>query len=343
MPEAERIGQLFMVGESSADPNSALVAQAITQYHAGGVLLYGTGWSSATLVRAASQRAQNLADANVGGIGLLVAGNQEGGRQGSLQAFYGPGFATIPPALVQGTLPPATLESDAHVWGSQLESAGINLDLAPVMDTVPADMATTNAPIGQLDREYGHDPQTVAVHGSAFIRGMLGAGVQVTEKHFPGLGRVQGNTDFTADVTDSVTTRHDPFLEPFEAGIQAGAGFVMVSTAIYTRIDPTQQAVFSPVVIGRMLRGDLGFQGVVISDDLGQAVAVNGVPVPERALRFLAAGGDIVLTQAPSDIGPMEAAVLQRMTSDPAFAAEVSASVRRVLMAKERMGLLPAC
>ena len=94
-------------------------------------------------------------------------------------------------------------------------------------------------------------------HVAAFIAGMHDAGIATTAKHFPGLGRVAGNTDFTNDVRDTVTTRDDPDIEPFAAAIDAGVPFVMVSLATYERIDPDRLAVFSPTVIDGMLRQDL--------------------------------------------------------------------------------------
>jgi beta-N-acetylhexosaminidase len=344
LSEAQRLGQLFLVGQTGTDPVATGVAAAVQDGHVAGVVLGGSGWSGAATVRSNVQRLQSLATPEAtGGVRLFVSGNQEGGAPGSLQAFYGPGFSAIPSALVQGTMDPARLRQDAATWGAELRAAGVNLDLAPVMDTVPTPLVATNAPIGALDREYGHDPAMVAAHGSAFVRGMESAGVAATVKHFPGLGRVGGNTDFSPRVVDTVTTRHDPYLDPFRAGIAAGAGFVMVSLAIYARLDAANPAVFSPVVIQQLLRGDLGFQGVVMSDDLGAAAAVQDVPAAERALRFLDAGGDLILTMRPADVGPMEGAVRSRMDSDPSFRDRVNASVRRVLAAKASLGLLPAC
>jgi beta-N-acetylhexosaminidase len=164
--------------------------------------------------------------------------------------------------------------------------------------------------------------------------------VLATFKHFPGLGHVRGNTDTTANVVDSVTTRTSSSLEPFRSGIKAGAPFVMISSATYSRIDPNHQAVFSSVVIKDMLRKDLGFKGVVVSDDLGQAVAVKAVPPAERALNFLSAGGDLVLTIEPNQIPAMAKAVQTRMAQNPAFRDQMNQSVHRVLTAKRQAGLL---
>jgi beta-N-acetylhexosaminidase len=116
--------------------------------------------------------------------------------------------------------------------------------------------------------------------------------------------------------------------------------FVMGSSATYPRIDPAEQATFSSVVVTDLLRERLGFDGVVISDDLGDARAVRDVPPGERAVRFLAAGGTLVLTVEPAIVPEMIDAVLARSEADPSFAATVDAAVRTALLAKDRAGLL---
>ena len=201
--------------------------------------------------------------------------------------------------------------------------------------------ARHNPPIGRYDRELGYAPRVVARHGVAFLRGMADGHVVPTVKHFPGLGRVRGNTDTRAQVTDRVTRRNDRFLTPFRAAVDAGAPAVMVSTAYYTHLDPRWPAAFSPFVIGTMLRGDLGFSGVVISDDLARARQVASFSPDGRALRFIGAGGDIVLTVDPDPLPAMYAAVLDRARRSEIFRAKVNAAVLRVLRAKDRQGLLP--
>jgi beta-N-acetylhexosaminidase len=114
----------------------------------------------------------------------------------------------------------------------------------------------------------------------------------------------------------------------------------MVSSATYTKIDPAHQAVFSPIVLRDVLRNSLGFKGVIISDDLGAAVAVSNRTPAQRALDFFGAGGNMLLTIQPSDIAPMTAAVLGRLPNDPALRTAVDDSVRRVLTAKQNAGLL---
>jgi beta-N-acetylhexosaminidase len=224
-------------------------------------------------------------------------------------------------------------------WAAQLRSAGITMDLGPVADTVPAGTEADNPPIGAFDRQYGSDPAQVADAVTATVGGLQDAGVVATAKHFPGLGRVQVNTDTDVGATDPETSPADPFLAPFAAAVTAGTGAVMISSATYPQLDPDRLAVFSPAVL-RLLRDQLGFDGVVITDDLGMAVALTGVPVGQRAVDAVAAGVDVVLTVSPADAAPMAQALADRAAADPTFAPRVRESAGRVLALKERFGLL---
>lgn len=302
--------------------------------HPGGLLLVGAG-GSASHTRTA-MAAASLAS-TTDGVRPFVAADQEGGQ---VQRLKGAGFDRIPAATVQADWSTATLVARTTGWGEQLARARVNLDLAPVADVVPAGVGDTNAPIGALDRGYGSAPGPVGRDVAAFVRGMDAAGVMTSVKHFPGLGRVRGNTDFSSGVVDTVTVRGDALLAPFAAGIQAGADMVMVSTATYRRIDPDRRAVFSPTVITGMLRGDLQFGGVVISDDLGAAAEVASVPVGQRATRFLAAGGDVVITAKASLTPTMVNALVLKAQQDKEFAATLRSSVRRVLALKQSHGLV---
>jgi beta-N-acetylhexosaminidase len=163
--------------------------------------------------------------------------------------------------------------------------------------------------------------------------------VAAVAKHFPGLGRVTGNTDFTSNVIDDVTMADDPDLGSFRAAISAGVPFVMVALATYTRIDPARLAVFSPVVM-RLLRSGLGFGGVIVSDDLGDAAAVTSTPVSARAIDFLDAGGDLITSQSIGPAQEMAAAAQAKASGSAAFRATVDAAARRVLAAKQADGLL---
>lgn len=335
----QRVGQLFMVG-TPATYASASTRRAITTYHVGNVILTGrshSGTQATAKVTAALQA--RAGDAATYGVPLFIATDQEGG---SVQVLQGTGFSTIPRALTQGTWSTTTLRSRATTWGRQLRSAGVNVNLAPVLDTVPsAAAAPKNPPIGYYHREYGYTTARVSSRGWAVAAGMSAAGVSTTGKHFPGLGRVGANPDTSSRVTDRVTVRHDAYLTPFANAVHNGLPFLMVSTAYYQRIDPYHPAAFSPTIVGSMVRGDLGFKGVVISDDLGNAKQVAAWSPGSRALRFVIAGGDIVLTVNPALLPAMYDAVLARARSSAAFRSKVNAAALRVLTAKQHAGLIP--
>jgi beta-N-acetylhexosaminidase len=328
----QRVGQLLMVDCPTTGVAAATIT-AIRQDLVGAVILDGTSTAGLQATQVVTGQLQRLAPSSVG---LFISTDQEGGL---VQRLQGQGFTRIVSAVQQGTIVPRQLRRFARGWGSQLRAAGVNVNLAPVLDTVPANFGS-NPPIGDLDREFGHTPAVVTAHGLAVMRGMLAAGVDPTVKHFPGLGRVRGNTDTTSGVTDSVTARDDAYLAPFRAAVNAGTPFVMMSTAIYSRIDPGTPAAFSRPIVTGLLRDQFGFNGVVISDDLGGAAQVSGSPVGQRAVRFVAAGGDMVLTVDATLAGPMTAALLARARRDARFKSLVNAAALRVLKAKQTRGLL---
>lgn len=331
----EVVGQLFMTGTSpSAAENATLTA--IDRHHVGGVMLRGRSEDGVATTAKVVRRLRAEATRSGEDVPLLVATDQEGGL---VQVLRGPGFSEIPRALTQGGWPTATVRSRARTWGRQLHAAGVDLNLAPVLDTVPSPKAAErNAPIGAFDRQYGFTPAVVSAKGLAFLAGMNDAGVIGTVKHFPGLGRVTANTDTTGNVHDTTTRADDAYLAPFRQAIARGARVVMMSTATYDRIDPRQPAAFSPRVVTGLLRGRLGFDGVVVSDDVSAARQVSDRSPGRRAIDFLRAGGDLVLAVDPAQMPEMTAAVLREARSNPAFRTRVEQAAARVLALKRAHG-----
>lgn len=337
MSPTQQAGQLLMValmpqsGSSGLDPH--------IRDHGLGAMLYLGGWQDAGTVTATSSHLQSVAP-EVGGtkVGMLVATDQEGGQ---VQQLTGPGFSTLPSGVDQGAMSSAQLRTAAKGWGRELAKAGVNVNLAPVADTVPPEVGRANDPIGRWGRQYGSTPKAAGRGALAFAQGMKDAGVEPTVKHFPGLGRITGNTDLTAEgIADTTATTQDPYLAPFQQNIDGGTRIVMVGSARYPKLDATNPALFSRPIVTDLLRERMGFDGVVITDDVGAAKAVAAWPVGERATRFVAAGGDIVLTADPGQVATMVEAITSRAKGDPAFAAKMDASVTRVLTLKEEMGLL---
>ena len=330
---AQRAGQLLMVGLQPTGSSRALAAQVKSQ-GLGGVIYLG-GWSNgAASMATISARLQAAAQ-----DGLLVAADQEGGQ---VQQLRGSGFERMPSARTQAQSSPATEEQNVEAWSRALKKAGVNINLAPVADTVPTSLGAANQPIGRYRRDFAPgSPKTNATYAAAFVRGTLAAGIAPTVKHFPGLGRITGNTDVTSTgITDRTADADDPYLAPFAAGIEAGAPLVMVSSASYPKLDADNPAMFSKAIVTGLLRDTMGFDGVVITDDVGAARAVSAVPVGQRATRFIAAGGDIVLTARSSQASAMLKAIAAKRKASPEFADQVDAAAARVLDLKADLGLV---
>ena len=328
----ERAGQLIMA-PMFAGGNPADLSALISTRHVGSVVLIGN-WNNGTA--AAKTAADALQSYAPSGNQLIVSTDQEGGQ---VQHLKGSGFDTMPSAVAQGQMSADTLRSSAKTWGGQLKQAGINIDLAPVLGTVQV-KRSSNAPIGALNRDFGLDSNGNAQHGIAFIEGMRDAGVGATVKHYPGLGAVTGNTDFTTEgILDTTTTLDDEEIGAFNTAIkQAKPAMVMMSLATYQRIDSSAPAAFSSKIIDGMLRGSVGYDGVVISDSLS-AAAVSGIATKDLGVRLVDAGGDLACIGDTSYVTPILDGIIARAQSDPAFAKKVTTSATRVMTLKYQMGL----
>lgn len=330
---AQMAGQLVLVGvEAGTTPEASLFEDSGT----GGYFLLGR-WSEADAVRAVVSTA-----AEHSAIPPLGCADQEGGQIRVLRpplARATPSAETLGERAASEHAASPVTEAYRSI-GEDLAQLGLSATLAPVADVVDPDLGTDNAPVGALQRGFGTDPSAVADCVDAAVRALSAERIACSLKHFPGLGRVRENTDFSADgIRDTETTADSELLEPFRAGIAAGAGMVMLSSAVYERIDPDTPAMFSRAVVTDLLRGDLGFTGLVITDDIGSAAAVQDVPVGERATRLLAAGGDAVLTADPSLAPRLVRAITAWAKESEAQAAAVRAACERMLRLKAATGL----
>ena len=333
----EKVGQLMMVGVDAQAPKQSS-NEAVDTHHVGNIFIAGrtTAGSQATQ-KVISSFTSKVGPGTTHATPMLVATDQEGGE---VQVLAGSGFSDIPSALDQSAQPRDQLVASARTWGKELADVGVNMNLAPVADLVDIARPASNEPIGRWGREYGHDAATVSSQAGAFAEGMQASKVIPTYKHFPGLGRVKDNTDTSAGVVDSTTTRSaDTAVSViFGAAIAAGAPVIMVSSATYSLIDPSAPAVFSSTIVTDMLRREMGFSGVVITDDVSAAVQVQDVSAGDRAVRAIRAGCDIVLASAdPTVVADMVKALIATAQSDPAFAARVDESATRVLNLKKSL------
>ncbi len=243
------------------------------------------------LLQAAVEQLQQAA-AERGNPPLLIMVDQEGPPVNRL-----PGPPDLGPEELGRSGDPEVVSREAEKAGTYLSGLGVNVDLAPVLDVRLNRTAETIA-----ERTYGEDAAQVAELGSAFIVGLQQQGVAATAKHFPGLGPATLNTDFAAVSIAARQSELDAALQPFQSAIEAGVDLVMMSSAAYPayagaspgegRVLP---AVFARPIVQGMLREQLGFEGVVISDDL-ESIAIQDLSNPAIAApTALGVGVDMVV------------------------------------------------
>jgi beta-N-acetylhexosaminidase len=238
----------------------------------------------------------------------LVCVDQEGGR---VQRFR-EGYSALPPLEEFGrqyaTDPAAALErAQEHAWvmASEVRASGVDLSFAPVVDLGRGNLAIA-------DRAFSDDPQVVAEFTRAYIRGMHAAGMAATIKHFPGHGTVREDTHFDNAVDNrTLDEMRATDLIPFAAGIAAGADAVMLAHISYPQVAP-EPAGYSRIWIEDILRAEMGFRGVVFSDDIGMAAAFSAGGVKARVDAHLDAGCDVVLVCHPDLVAESLAAVQGR-------------------------------
>jgi len=219
---------------------------------------------------------------------LIITTDQEGGLVRRLTPAKG--FAAVPSEATVGQKGKAYATNVGRTIGAQLAAAGINLNFAPVVDL---NVNPTNPSIGALGRSYSADPQIVTDRASAVIAGQHEFGVRSTLKHFPGLGSATGDTD--REFVDISATWRDIELTPYRNLFAAGvADVVMIANAFNSQIDARYPASLSRATLS-LLRDDLGWNGVAITDDLG-AGAIKESYTADTALRLaLNAGNDLLL------------------------------------------------
>jgi beta-N-acetylhexosaminidase len=219
---------------------------------------------------------------------IIVSVDEEGG---DVTRLHYPTGSNQPGNALLGRLDDTALtRGSAVAIGRELTAYGINLDLAPVVDVNSAD---ENPVIGV--RSFGADAAHVARHSAAYIDGLQSTGVAACAKHFPGHGDTVTDSHLAlprvAAEAHVLDTRE---LEPFRSAVAAGVACIMTSHIVVAAIDPDRPATFSPAVLGDVLRGRLGFTGVIVSDALDMAGASAETGIPEAAVRALTAGCDLL-------------------------------------------------
>jgi beta-N-acetylhexosaminidase len=354
LTDADLAGQVLMpyaygsaatrVDARSAAGNQALAgvdtpAEMVTKFRLGGLILVSftpddpTGATNPTSnvespkqVRELTAGLQQAAATLPGGAPLLIGTDQEYG----VVTRVTDGVTMLPSAMAFGAAAKPELTENAwHAAGGELAAMGVNVDFAPVADTLGAD---GNAVIGS--RSFGTDPAANAAQVSAAVRGLQAAGVQSALKHFPGHGHTTGDSHDELPVVGLSRKDWDARDRPaFAAGIKAGAGLVMSGHLDVRALDKGVAATFSSKIMTDLLRKELKFTGVAVTDAMNMAPAKKWPP-GEAAVRALKAGNDLLLM--PPDITAARDGVLAALKSGDLPRARLVEAVTRVLTLKFR-------
>jgi beta-N-acetylhexosaminidase len=322
MSVGDMVGQMFVVSMGGTQPDY-YIEKMVRKRNIGGVILFGYNMKSERQVESLTRSLQQLSMQTEPAVPLFVAVDQEGGDIASA-----PWVAPQPAAAEVGSRKdPGEAHEIAATMGRQLLRAGINTDFAPVVDT------GFGAAIG--NSSYGEDPELVARMGAAAVDGFEEAGVVSAAKHFPNHGPANSDSHVSLPVIrhDAKTLRtYD--LPPFEAAIEAGVPMVMVGHLVYPSIDIHIPASLSRDAIC-MLRRDLGFDGVVVTDDLAMAGAKGGGTPAEAAVEAVQAGADLlVVSSPPQQQADAYGAVVDAVESGEIPSSQIEKSMERLLTVK---------
>jgi len=316
-------------------------AEMVTKFGLGGLILVAfapddptgatnpaTNVDSPQQVRALTDGLQQTATRLPGGAPLLIGTDQEYGVVTRVKN----GVTLLPSAMAFGaTGKPQLTEGAWRAAGEELAAMGINLDFAPVADTLGAQGSSV---IGS--RSFGADPQANAAQVQAAVRGIQGAGVAAALKHFPGHGHTTGDSHDGLPVVAQSRAKWDAEdRPPFAAGITAGAGVVMSGHLDVVGLDKGVAATFSRKIMTDVLRGELKFTGVAITDAMNMPPAMKW-PAGEAAVRALNAGNDILLM--PPDLAGARDGILAGLKDGSLPRARLVEAVTRVLTLKFRAG-----
>jgi beta-N-acetylhexosaminidase len=333
MPLHVKVGQMMMVGFSGTRLTPTVRSQ-ISRARVGTFIIFSRNIASHAQVKGLTAAMQRTAVSAKHPARLLIAVDQEGDpirRFPRLAPYY-----SEPRIGRMGSRGPGTAEYQAYLAGRQLRALGITVNLTPVLDL------STGPSSVMANRSYGTEPARVSVLGVRSVKGYARAGEVSCPKHFPGHGYANGDSEYedaTVYGPASLLKRRD--VAPFRAAVAEGAPMVMTAHLRYPGLDPSRRyASLSRRIVTGLLRQDLGFDGVIISDDLEMGAITRRMSVPVAAVAAVQAGSDMVMVcHTPSRQAATERALIDAISKGKISRAQVDASVVRVLVMKQRYGL----
>lgn len=291
----QMIGRMLIVGFRGTEvTGSSKIIQDINQYNIGGVILFDYDVPSKSFPRniLIPQQLKILTEdlRELTRSDLFIAVDAEGGYVNRLKEEYG--FIEIKSAAKMGEGSPGDTFLEASRLGKELDSLGINLNFAPVVDV---NINKDNPVIGGLERSFSDDPQKVFEHAAAFIDAMHKYNVAASLKHFPGHGSSSGDSHLgLTDIT--MTYNEEAELFPYKKLIEDGrADIIMTAHIMNTDIDPESPATLSPVFLKDILRDRLNYDGVIISDDMQMGAITAQFRFDEAIIKAVNAGCDLLI------------------------------------------------
>jgi beta-N-acetylhexosaminidase len=324
----ERVGQVLLLGFDGTDQTSPIFSTVASE-ELGGVLIGPQNWLDAQQgsTLAGALRATGLSERKTA---PLIVASQEGGEYRS--------FPDLPPEQTELAIGDTGSVPGAEAWaseaGRELRAAGIDLNLFPV-----ADVATLDSPVA--DRAFSDDPAVAAAMTAAAVRGCRAARIACAAIHFPGLGAASQDTNQgPATVSLDAASLSDRDLQAFDAAFAERVPAVGLSLSFYAAYDPVTPAALSEAVATGLLRGELGYDGLAITDDLGAGAIKAGYAVPEAAVAAIRAGADMVQIASPQDQRGVREALLGAVRSGAISEERLAEAAGRVLELKRSRGLL---
>ena len=311
----EQVGQLVVMSfRGTIAPEYVLAA--LREKRSAGVILFGGNVGSPSQLRALTGSLRRA------GGRPLVAVDQEGGRVRRVP-WAGPLRSQAEQAAA------GAVRSDAATAARELRGLGITVNLAPVADVPSVGHAAI------ASRAFSRDPALVSASVRAAVRGWQASGIAAAAKHFPGLGGAVANTDdAVVRIPRSRAELEQVDLAPFRAAVAAGVRLVMVGHARYPALDRYRIASQSAPIIDGILRGELGFDGVAVTDSLEARASLSTGSLDTVAERAIRAGADILLLTGRGSYRPVYDHLLAVARTDPAFRARVRESAARVFALK---------
>jgi beta-N-acetylhexosaminidase len=295
MSLSEKVGQLFMVGFNSQTIDSEN-KDLIENYHVGGVIYFTRNIENLEQTQKLSKSLQNLALNSGAKIPIFIAVDQEGGKVRRIKDLsYFPANQVLGAA---GNL--ERTRKTAVVTARELKDVGVNLNLAPVLDV---NNNPNNPVIGE--RSFGAEPELVTEMGMAYIKGLQSEGVIAAAKHFPGHGDTTTDSHTELPVINHSRARLDAVeLYPFKKAIEVGVEVIMAAHIYFPAIEAEAgiPATLSKAVLTDLLRGELDFKGLIITDDLEMGAITKNFGTVSGAVRSIKAGSDIVLISHSYDL-----------------------------------------